>query len=317
MTRFLAVIGTVNHDVIVHRDGTRSESLGGILYNVLTLAPLLEGTGIGVRPFGRVGTEHLAEIRRLIAPYPHVDASGLIADPAGTNLSLLDYSAPGERVERVELRVAPLSPADVAGAAGAEAVLVNMISGRDLSPGTVAGLRARSRARFLLDVQALARTADAPRRPRVVPDRDAWCASFDLVRGNADEIVSFGGARELRESVRRILAAGPAEVLATLGDEGSLRAVAARGRGGEPALTTIPAFPAPGAVDPTGCGDSYLSGVCAAAALGVAPEDAPLLGAWTAAQVAALSGLDALAALRGGRERAAQDEPRLAALVGS
>jgi sugar/nucleoside kinase (ribokinase family) len=312
MTRFVAVIGTVNHDVIVHRDGSRTESLGGILYNVLTLAPLLEGTGVGVRAFGRVGEEHVEEVRRLLEPYPHVDAANLLPDPAGTNRSVLDYSRPGERVERVELRVPPLEPAEVAGAAAADAVLVNMISGRDVSAETLAGLRARSRARFLLDVQALARTSDAPRRPRAVPDRDAWCGSFDLVRGNAEEIICLGGGRGLRDSMRRVLAAGPSEVLATRGEQGSLRAAAAAG---DIVFESIPAYPAPGDLDPTGCGDSYLSGVCAAHVLGVAPEVAPLLGAWTAARVAALTGPEALVALRGGRERAAADCPRLAALV--
>ena len=313
MKRFVAVIGTVNHDVIVHADGQRTESLGGILYNVLTLAPLLEGTGIGVRAFGRVGEEHLADVRRLVRPYAHVDASGLIADPAGTNRSILDYSAPGDRLERVEMRVAPLELREIAAAADAEVVLLNMISGRDVTAETMATLRDRSRGRFLLDVQALARTTDSPRRSRIVPDRDAWCATFDLVRGNAEEIACFGGGDGLEDSMRRVLQGGPAEVIATLGDEGSLRAV--RGEGAdEIALGRVPAFPAPGANDPTGCGDSYLSGLCAALVLGAAPEDAPRLGAWTAARVASVSGLEALVTLRGGLARAARDEPRLAGL---
>jgi len=124
-------------------------------------------------------------------------------------------------------------------------------------------------------------------------------------------MIAFGGGADLEDSLRRVLAAGPAEAIATLGEGGSLRAF----RSGEIAFQRIPAFPAPPPIDPTGCGDSYLSGLCAAAALGAVPADAPLLGAWTAARVAAVSGLEALVTLRGGRDRAARDEPRLAALA--
>ena len=61
----------------------------------------------------------------------------------------------------------------------------------------------------------------------------------------------------------------------------------------------------------TGCGDSYLAGVCAGGVLGLPPPAAARLGAWTAAQVAGLAGIDGMAALRGLRERAARRFPGL------
>jgi len=129
---FVAVIGTVNLDTIVTADGRRLESLGGILYNAIPLAALLEKPGVGVRIYARLGERHRTEAIRLLEAFPAVDASTLVADPAGTNLSLLDYSGPGERLERVEMRVPPLTRDDLAGAESARAILVNMISGRDV-----------------------------------------------------------------------------------------------------------------------------------------------------------------------------------------
>lgn len=312
MSRVVAVVGTVNHDVIVRSAGV-SESLGGILYNVVVLAALLEGTEFVVRPLARLGEEHLRDARRLLRAFPDVDTSGLIADPAGTNRSRLDYSGPGDRVEHVELRVPALSGSDLAGAEGAAAVLVNMISGRDVERPALAALRAGSDGLFLLDVQALARTLETPRRPRSVPDWEQWCSLFDVIRGNEEEIAHFAGAgADVEQAPGRILGAGCAEVLVTRGERGSRRV--ARTPSG-PLGEDLPAFPTEaGPVDPTGCGDAYLSGVCAARLLGAAPEDAPWLGAWVAAEVVTLSGLEALAALRGCRARAARAVDRLRGL---
>ncbi|MGQ0722444.1 MAG: PfkB family carbohydrate kinase [Candidatus Eiseniibacteriota bacterium] len=311
MSGLVAVVGTVNRDWIRAPDGTERESLGGILYNVMTLAALLEGTGFHVRAYGRIGAADCREAVRLLDGFPAADPEGLVVDPAGTNLSRLDYSGGGERVEEVHMNVAPLDERDLRGVSEADAVLVNMISGRDLSLETLARVRAASKGLFLLDVQALARTADSPRRPRSVPEWRRWCAAFDVVRGNEVEIASFPGAADSREGMRRILEAGPEEVLATSGVRGSARATR---RDGVEHLERIPAFPAPGAEEPTGCGDAYLSGVCAGRLLGVAAGDAPWLGSWIAARVAGLSGIAQLTGLRGLRPVAAREVERLRGL---
>jgi sugar/nucleoside kinase (ribokinase family) len=307
--RFVAVIGTVNHDVITAGDGSRRESLGGILYNVLTLAVLLEGSGIRVRAIGRLGEEHRRQAMDLLAAFPAADGSGLIADAGGTNESWLDYSRAEDRVEGVELRVAPLTDADLAPAAGAEAVLVNMISGVDLDPRTLHRLAAAVPGPMLLDVQALARTRDAPRRPTVVRDAEAWAAPFDVVRGNEAEIGGFGGTPEdASAAARRILAfpAGPAEVLVTRGERGATRF---ERRGDTVIEDPVPAAPCPRPVDPTGCGDSFLAAVVAARALGRDRGSAARAGALVAARVAELTGLESLASLRELRERALSADP--------
>lgn len=293
----VAVVGTINRDRIIGADGSVTESLGGILYNTLALAALLEGTGAAVLPRGRLGAEDRDEAIALLAGFPAVNPAGLIADPAGTNLSTLDYTAGGERVEHVDLRVAPLTPDDVAGIGTCDAVLVNMISGRDVEPGTLRGERADA-SRWYLDIQALARTQERPRRPRRVPDWRDWCGLFDVVRGNREEIASFAGTDTAEDAVPRILAAGAEEVLATAGPDGILRGI----RDGTE--QRIPAVPGPEAGDPTGCGDAFLSAVCAGRLLGLRGADPVRLGAFVAAEVAAGSGLASLAGLRGVRSRA-------------
>jgi len=303
---FVAIVGTVNLDTIVTADGRRVESLGGILYNAIPLAALLERTGVGVKLFARLGAEHREQAIRLLSGFPAVDATTLVADPAGTNLSLLDYSAGGERREVVEMRVSPLEPRDLRGAAAARVLLVNMISGRDVGRETLAGLRRASAATFLLDVQALARTFDSPRRPRVVRHREEWCRLFDVVRGNEEEIAYFGGhPDDPVAAAERILADGVSEVIATRGEQGAWHATR---RGSRVEVVTVPPDPWAPAQDPTGCGDAFLAGVCVGHVLGLSPLEAARLGSYTAARVAALSGLESLLALRGiGGEAAARD----------
>jgi len=302
--RFAAVVGTVNHDVIVSRSGVTSESLGGILYNAIPLAALLQGTDLRVRLVGRLGEQHRREAIERLARFPHVDTDSLIADPVGTNLSRLDYSREGERVETVEMRVAPLTDADLAPLTGAEAVLVNMISGRDVDRDTVARFRARSAARLYLDVQALARTLRTPRRSRVVPDGPEWARVFHVVRGNEEEIAHLGGTPgDAAAAAARLLAAGAEEVLATRGEAGVTRFVRESGR---VAAQEFPAVVCGDPVDPTGCGDSFLAAVVAGHLLGLSPASGIRLGTWVASRVAGLSGLDALAALDGIREDAAE-----------
>lgn len=307
MSRFVAVVGTINRDVVVAPDGSVHESLGGILYNAIPLAALLEGTGIRVRPIGRLGRRDKEEARDLLAPFPAIDAGTLIEDPAGTNLSRLDYSGGGERVEEVLPRVRRLDDLDLGAGRGAMAWLVNMISGQDVAVDTLARVRAAERGLFLLDIQALARTTGTPRRPRVVPDYEAWSRAFHVVRGSESEVSCFGGAPgDVRGAARRILAAGAEEVIATRGERG---ARSWTGGPDAPAEDEVPAGPCPHPVDPTGCGDAFLSAVCAGRVLGMGRRESLRLGTFAGSRVLGLSGLAALAALRDLRAEALEFEP--------
>jgi sugar/nucleoside kinase (ribokinase family) len=299
---FVAIVGTVNHDVILTSEGREFESLGGILYNAIPLAALLDGTGISCRLHGRLSEQDLHEAARLLASFPAADPGGLIADSAGTNISRLDYRGGADRIEEVEMRVAPLSAEDLRGVALARAVLVNMISGRDVELDVLRTIRSQTSSPFFLDVQALARAPDSPRRPRRVPEWREWAALFDVVRGNETEIPWFAGLPgKLLPAMQAVLEVGAGEVILTRGKLGSWRGVLRKGR---IVVDEIPAYPANAAEEPTGCGDAYLAGVCAGRILGLDPTASCHLGSWTAARVAELTGLASLAALAGLRERA-------------
>lgn len=290
----VGIVGTINRDEIVTPDGEKTSSLGGILYNVMTMAALLEGTGVVIRPVGRLGREDLDDARELLSPFQCVDSSTLLADPSGTNLSFLDYSHGEERVERAELRVGPLVSADLAPLASASLVLVNMISGGDVSVDVLRSLRRESSARFVLDVQALARTTDVPREPRSVSNWREWAGVFDVIRGNELEIGWFpaAAAGDVGAAVPALLGAGCEAVIVTRGARGATLWEGGRqiDFGAEPAVPRL--------LDPTGCGDSFLSGVAAALVSGRELPLAMELGVAVSSRVAGLRGLRELASLR-------------------
>ncbi|MEZ5063110.1 MAG: carbohydrate kinase family protein [bacterium] len=309
----VAVIGTVNRDVIVTAEGAEHTSLGGILYNVLPLVALLEDTGLRVAPIGRLGAGDRDEAIALLRGFAALDPSGLIVDAAGTNVSHLDYRGGGERIEHVAMNVASLGGGDLVAAAPAQAVLVNMISGRDVSLEALEALRATCDGTLYLDVQALARTTDTPRRPRAEPEWVRWAAVFDVIRGNEDEIGWIAGTGgDVEAGVRRLLHAGAGEVLVTAGSRGASRFVL---EGSDVRRDVVPAVPVARVADPTGCGDSFLSAVVAGRLLGLAPLDSVALGAWLASEVATRTGLSSLRELRGVRKRAAAADPRFATLL--
>ena len=309
MNGFVAIVGTVNRDVILHPDGARRESLGGILYNAIPLGALLAGTGLRVRPIGRLGAEDRREAQEILAAFPAIESDTLLEDPAGTNLSILDYSKGGERVEEVRARVSPLTESDLAAGCGARAWLVNMISGQDVALATLDCVRRRETGLFLLDIQALARTTDTPRRSRRVEDFRSWSGLFHVVRGSETEVAHFGDAPgDVAAAARHVLAAGAMEVVATRGEHG-LRWWAK----GNADAVEVPAVPCRRPLDPTGCGDAFLSAVCAGRMLGLTPADSLRLGAFVGARVLGLAGLAALAELRHLQEEVLEYEPRWSA----
>ena len=76
---------------------------------------------------------------------------------------------------------------------------------------------------------------------------------IDILKANEKEMETLTGSCDPHEAARILAAWGCKEVLLTLGDHGSL--IYAGG-----VFYKIPAYPTPGVVDATGCGDTYMAG---------------------------------------------------------
>jgi sugar/nucleoside kinase (ribokinase family) len=295
------VVGTINHDRIVTPTGETHEDLGGILYNVLTMAPFLT-KGDSLLPIARVGVERRAEVEDLLSPYPAVDLSGLLWWGGGTNETVLRYLSPDFREETLIERIVPFEEEEIRAAAASDVVIVNMIWGRELGPELLRTLGSR-RARVLLDIQSLPLTfAKGPGRAyRNIPSWRSWAAPVEVLKGNAEEVRWFVGERGpfeggIRDAARLILEAGPSVVVVTMGSAGSLLAWKDGARVRQAEIPPVD-LPPEAYVDSTGCGDAYFSGYALGILEGEEAPEAALLGSTLAGLVCCSRGLRALRSL--------------------
>lgn len=293
----IAIVGTVNYDRIILPDGSSHQGLGGILYNLLTLAPFL-GEGDTVRPVARVGAERRRQVEGYADGYRCVDLGGMLWDAAGTNETVLTYRNADERDEALVERAEPLTWEEIEGAASADRLLVNMISGKELSRDLFRKLASSSAGPVLFDVQSLTLTfgPGSKRRYKPVPRWREWLEHVETVKGNEAEMRAMAGddgepfPGELPELAERCLDAGPGTVIVTRGTAGHLAAwrEGRRVRCREVGAATLPE----GSLrDTTGCGDAFTSGYLLGRLRGEDPFEASLLGASLAAAACTTRGL--------------------------
>lgn len=277
--RVLTVVGTLVRDTLHREDAPPLEDWGGIAFTLEALSAALPEGGWTLRPLLRVPTTHRQEVEARLAELPlPVDPSGLLPHDGPLPRVELRYRGARRVDERLLHLPPPLAARELAAAAGgADALLLNFITGFETSLEALQGLRAEWDGPLWLDVHSLllARDEAGHRRPSLLPHAGAWLALADAVQSNQDE-------------ARRLQASGPPPPPAT---SPLLRVVTSGGTGAShasvpgfrPDPATWPALrrarrralpgdddglPAlrpsrPGAVppvvdpDPTGCGDVW------------------------------------------------------------
>ncbi len=299
----IAVVGTINYDRVILPGGESFQGLGGILYNVLTLAPFV-GAEDRIIPIGRVGVERRRQVESLLAPWPAIDRSNLLWNEGGSNETVLTYRSADRREEALVERVAPLTWEEIAPAAAAHHVVINMISGKEVTAPLVARIASEGKGKILLDIQSLTFTFDraSKRSHAQVADWREWLGPAETVKGNEQEMRALAGGGDepfggsIEDLARLVLDAGPAVVLITRGTQG--HCIARRfGSGARCESFPAPPVPAERVVDTTGCGDAFTSGYLLGSLRGEDPVASSLLGASLAAEVCTLQGVEALGAL--------------------
>jgi hypothetical protein len=274
--RRLGVVGTLVWDVIHGRDphDTPVQEWGGIAYALSALdaalpedweiVPLMKiGADMAMR-----GGDFLRTLRRL-AP----DAA-LIEVPYPNNRVEMRYTSAERRTERLEggvpgwswLGLKPLLR-DI------DALYINLLSGWELDLETAQLLRQHFRGPIYCDLHSLvlALQPDGLRTLRPVPNVREWCACFDLIQLNEEELSMMApdplalaataldaGARCLSVTLgSRGVAYFAAPGFETLGDLRSPQPLG--GHLGPIRTALVPAEPlrGPGDGDPTGCGDVW------------------------------------------------------------
>lgn len=292
--RRVGVIGTFVWDIIHGRDarGVRTapvEEWGGITY-ALSAADAALGDDWELVPLVKVGSDLAPEARRFLGGLRRVAADAApIEVPQRNNRVELIYESDERRSERLSGGVPGWSWAGLQPLVrDLDALYVNLISGFELDLGTAQLLRQQFKGPIYCDLHSLVLAVEANglRTYRPLPEVAAWCACFDLLQVNEDELAML--APDGLALAATALGAGVRNLLVTLGRRGvvyfseagfdRLADLRVPPRAGAGPLRTALVPPSVARVsdagDPTGCGDvwgaTYFSRLLAGDTLSVA-----------------------------------------------
>lgn len=264
MRRFkLTVIGTINRDTIVLRSGERRESFGGILYNVSALSGL-GGECLEICPVCNLGYDVYDQVTGILKSYANVTLDGVRKVRRKNNHALLLIDEINEREEILENRVPVLGFKQIKPFLDSDVILVNFISGFDVSLETLRKIRKETQALMFLDVHSftLGVRRDGRRFFRTPRRWREYLKLVDVAQCNLAELNVLSSQKlkstaEIGDFGDYLLGLGPKALLVTLGAEG---AVMIYKEGKAHRLKECAGLKVRGFKDATGCGDAFSAG---------------------------------------------------------
>lgn len=274
--RRLGVIGSFVWDVIHGRDVRTApvEEWGGITYALAACDAALPEDWELV-PIAKVGSDLVPQAREFLRTLRRLapDASP-VEVPYRNNRVELRYHSDERRSEVLSGGVpgwtwAGLQPLlrDI------DALYINLISGFELDLETTQLIRQHFKGPIYCDLHSLTLGLEPGglRTWRQIPEVEAWCACFDVLQVNEDEVAML--APDPLALAAKALASGVHTLFVTMGKRGVVYFEdAGPGRPLRTALVPATLARVDGAGDPTGCGDvwgaTYFSRAVAGDSLG-------------------------------------------------
>lgn len=267
------IIGEPCLDVIHKHNGETARSYGGILYSVIAMSVFCRSEDLIV-PIMNIGEDESRNVKILLSQYKNIDTSGINTIEFPTRRVNLDYTLYGANNERFETSTQPTHPIDYSliekFLQDADAILINMISGTDITLETMKNIRKNFKGYIHIDIHNLVmKTSDDGMRSYTNPvSWMDWCTNADIVQMNEKEI-SFLSKETKNEykvvekiltdegkSVKGVIltrglsgVSGYTQKMKTYGDEKFL----------DIDKKDLSAIENPDFVDSTGCGDVFAS----------------------------------------------------------
>ena len=253
----IAVIGTINKDLILPFGGGPIESYGGILYDIAVLSHL--DKGYEVLPVSYIGEDIDMTLRAVLSKMKNVISDGLVTHPDKNHKVILEYTAPGKRNEKSLFQFPPLSWPQVKSVVDSDMIIVNLISGWDIELDTYLKLSKVARDRMYLDVHYLVMGLDKlGRRTLRMPENiDKWLSGSKFIQMNDDEFELLSGNLRNEVDFYQHYLKNDQVLLITRAENG---VTVLYDRDGLVGKRQLPAFPVAHVVDATGCGDSFGAG---------------------------------------------------------
>ena len=261
----ITVIGHLCLDAIHHADGAETQSPGGIFFSVATLANLLPATDVVQPVFGIGKNEHDAIIEQL-QHYPNVDTSGIYRFNGPTNQVALMYKDSQERIECSRHIAEPIPFKKIKPYLETDLLLINMISGFDVTLETLDQIRMEVREEhtpIYMDVHSLTLglNDDFTRYHRPVDAWRRWLFMIHAAQMNEEEAACLTSESFSDEQLTKHISALNTKVsVITRGERGCTAFVDTHKH---LQRYDIPGIPAHDRVDPTGCGDVFAAAYCA------------------------------------------------------
>lgn len=252
----IAVAGTINRDILNFSNGRMVESLGGLLYSILTLAALAPEDAI-ITPVVNVGDDIYNELMEKLSKHGCIELSGIKRLPGFNNAVYLNLSPDRERDEHTDLNLPPIEFAQLKPHLDCDALMLNFTSGFDMEVDVVERAIEDCGGLKYIDIHSLSLGIDEDKHRcrRKVTEPHRWVEGADFVQLTADEAWSFytgdWSKPETAIEVGRMIPGWVKKAcLMTMGAEG-VHVFTSEGD------FRVEVEPVPRVVDTTGCGDVF------------------------------------------------------------
>ena len=262
----IGVIGTINRDTIYRHDGSAVESWGGLLYSIKYLCDETAGE---IVPVVKIGKDACDPIMSILSRFPRIDLTHIHRVPEKNNHCFLHYHDQSHKCEFLKGGVPPLIFSRLRPLRECDLVIVNFISGSDVTLAALEKFRSSYEGLIYMDIHShtLGRRKVEGGHRRHLRRPLHWrryVACADILQVNAVEFELLSGLKVSRQAaggffdceVRHLTC-----LIVTLGADGCL--VTYRSRRNLIVTCHIPALKIGRVYDTTGCGDIFGAGFVA------------------------------------------------------
>lgn len=257
----IAVIGEIFKDVIYPFQSPYHTGLGGILYNLLTLAQFAPPDS-KLYPVSHLSLEDKETVEALVSPYPAIDLKGLlISRDFSTSKAILRYDISGTRTEEILIPNPSIGIKSIKPFLKCNGILINFTARRDIQLETLRLIHKRSPALIMADLHNLASRIDRKdnRYYSPLPSRRRWLKHLDIIQGNESEYFHLFNEETTtlngqQNTLMKALTEGPQIAIMTLGERGVCMAWS---HNNQTFFHHWKGIPVSHPIDPTGCGDVF------------------------------------------------------------
>jgi sugar/nucleoside kinase (ribokinase family) len=198
----ITIIGHLCKDIVhgPNEQERQEESFGGIMFTLLTLANLMNERDC-VQPVFGVGQGDYETLLEQLKPYKNIDVSGIFKFKGPTNQVQLFYQNDARtRIECSQNISAPIPFNRIKPYLDGDGVLINMISGADITLETLGYIRMETRERNIpihFDFHSLTLGTDQEfkRFHRPITDWRRWCFMLNSIQMSEEEALGLSAER--------------------------------------------------------------------------------------------------------------------------